>query len=172
MTVGLLEADAVGVYHCVGPETMVRSTLGRQTLSIDACLNAIVEPVMCGDNTCATASMKSNDQTQSGKETTQMRWIGPCSTHRHAFATVCAETLGLDGGGIARVDSATLYDNTLAKLGFAARRGKHLGMVIDKVKAALPERFHPRTIKAGHYPTHLVRHANDFCQSHPEYATG
>jgi hypothetical protein len=34
---------------------------------------------------------------------------------------MCAETLGLDGSGIARVDSATLYDNTLAKLGRRCR---------------------------------------------------
>lgn len=89
MTVGLLEADATGVYHCVGPETM----------------------------------------------------------HRHAFATLVADTLGLDASHIKSVDSETLYGNTVTKLGFAATRGKHLGMVIDKVKAALPEKYHPKSIR-------------------------
>jgi hypothetical protein len=69
------------------------------------------------------------------------------ATHRHAFATLCAETLGLDASHIKSVDSETLFNNTLAKLGFAATRGKHLGMVIDKVRAALDPKYHPKSIK-------------------------
>eukprot|EP00227_Mantoniella_beaufortii_P001310 CAMPEP_0197618592 /NCGR_PEP_ID=MMETSP1326-20131121/61614_1 /TAXON_ID=1155430 /ORGANISM="Genus nov. species nov., Strain RCC2288" /LENGTH=417 /DNA_ID=CAMNT_0043187491 /DNA_START=4 /DNA_END=1255 /DNA_ORIENTATION=+ len=46
MTVGLLEANATGVYHCVGPETMHRhafATLIAETLGLDAALITSVD---------------------------------------------------------------------------------------------------------------------------------
>ena len=89
MTVGLLEANAKGVFHCTGPEGL----------------------------------------------------------DRHAFATLIADTLGLDKTHIKNIDSQTLYDNTMKRLGFAATRGKYLAMNIDKVKATLPEKYHPKSVK-------------------------
>jgi len=89
MTVGLVDAYAAGIYHCVGPETM----------------------------------------------------------NRHAFAVHVADTLGLDAARVTRVDSDALHAATVAKLGFAAVRGKHLGMVIHKLRAALPVSCHPRSVK-------------------------
>jgi hypothetical protein len=48
---------------------------------------------------------------------------------------------------VTRVDSNALHAATVAKLGFAAVRGKHLGMVIHKLRAALPVSCHPRSVK-------------------------
>ena len=73
--------------------------------------------------------------------------VGPEGLDRHAFASLIAETLGLDASHIKSVDSQTLYDNTMTRLGFAATRGKHLAMCIDKVKATLPEKYHPKSVK-------------------------
>ena len=89
MTLGLLEARATGVYHCVGNETM----------------------------------------------------------DRYTFASIVADEFDLDKSYIKMVDSQALYRSTLSRLGFASLRGRYLGMRNDKVKAVLPAKYHPRSIK-------------------------
>lgn len=45
---------------------------------------------------------------------------------RFSFAVKVAKGLQIDNSLIQKVDSNTLYENTKARLGFAAKRGKYL----------------------------------------------
>ena len=73
--------------------------------------------------------------------------VGPQTLTRVDFAKLIADTFGLDSRYILSVASDDLYDATLKNRGVAAHRGKHLGLDITKLKRALPENFHPRSIK-------------------------
>lgn len=63
--------------------------------------------------------------------------VGPETIDRYSFAVLVAQTFGLDASCIKRTDSESLYHHTLSRLGFAARRGKHLGLSIKKVTEKL-----------------------------------
>ena len=88
MTIGLLDGNKTGVYHCVGNETM----------------------------------------------------------DRYSFALMVAKELNIDESFIEKVDSDTLYESTKARIGFAAKRGKYLGLQNGKTLSDLPPKYHPRSI--------------------------
>ena len=75
--------------------------------------------------------------------------VGPETLDRNAFAILVASAFGLDSKFVKSIDSQALYQNTVDRLGFAARRGKHLGLSNQKVKDALPITSHPRSITAA-----------------------
>lgn len=89
MTIGLLQTDAAGVFHCTGPETL----------------------------------------------------------DRHTFALKITSSFNLDATYVKGTSLEELCENTRQRLGFAARRGKHLGLAINKVLAYLPQNFHPRPVE-------------------------
>jgi dTDP-4-dehydrorhamnose reductase len=72
--------------------------------------------------------------------------VGPETLDRHSFAMLIADTFGLDSKFVKSFNSQALNQNTVDRLGFAARRGKHLGLSNQKVKDALPISCHHRSI--------------------------
>jgi len=75
--------------------------------------------------------------------------VGPDTLDRYSFAVLIATTFGLDVQYIKAVDSQSLYQTTMDKLGYAACRGKHMGLSIVKLKQCLPEVSHPRDLVAA-----------------------
>mmetsp|Transcript_9296 Transcript_9296/g.42329 ORF Transcript_9296/g.42329 Transcript_9296/m.42329 type:complete len:318 (+) Transcript_9296:96-1049(+) len=73
--------------------------------------------------------------------------VGNQTMDRYSFAVKLAKELQIDHSFIQKVDSATLYENTKGRLGFAARRGKYLGLQNEKVRSDLPSKYHPRSIE-------------------------
>jgi dTDP-4-dehydrorhamnose reductase len=75
--------------------------------------------------------------------------VGPETLDRHSFAMLIADTFGLDSKFVKSFNSQALNQNTVDRLGFAARRGKHLGLSNQKVKDALLISCHHRSITAA-----------------------
>lgn len=73
--------------------------------------------------------------------------VGPETLDRHAFALKIASAFNLDSTWVKSTSLEELYESTKHRLGFAARRGKHLGLAIDKTLNHLPQQFHPRPAK-------------------------
>jgi len=73
--------------------------------------------------------------------------VGPQTLSRKDFATLVADTLPLPGLNICSVLSEELFEKTLESRGTAAKRGKHLGLDIAKLKRTIPAAFQPRCIE-------------------------
>jgi len=88
--------------------------------------------------------------------------VGNETLDRFSFAVVVAKTFGFDTAYIQKVDSASLYESTKTKLGFAARRGKYLGLKNEKVLACLPNVQPKSMIEALQHWKHHPRGAELF----------
>ena len=72
--------------------------------------------------------------------------VGPETLDRHTFALKIVSSFNLDSTYVKETSLDELCAATKQRLGFAARRGKHLGLAIDKAQRHLPEYLHPRTV--------------------------
>jgi dTDP-4-dehydrorhamnose reductase len=66
---------------------------------------------------------------------------------RYSFAVLVAKTVGLDASQIQKVSSDVLYTSTVARHGFAAVRGSHLGLASEKIRMLFPDKKQTRSIK-------------------------
>ena len=65
--------------------------------------------------------------------------VGNLCLSRYEFATRIATCWGLDISCLEGKESREIYLESLQKLGFAAKRGKHFGLSISKLRGVLPE---------------------------------
>ena len=75
--------------------------------------------------------------------------VGPETLNRHAFALKIAGSFGLDTTYVKETNLEELREYTKRRLGFAARRGKHLGLAIEKLRRYLPQHLHPRPVETA-----------------------
>ena len=72
---------------------------------------------------------------------------GPEIFDRYAFAHKVASLLELDSSYIKATTLSELHSKSREKLGFAARRGKHLGLASEKVTSLIPQKLRPRSVE-------------------------
>lgn len=72
--------------------------------------------------------------------------VGPETMSRRDFAEKIATTLNLDSSVICSTMTDDMYESTKKARGFAAKRGKYLGLSMAKTTSALPPEYHPRPV--------------------------
>lgn len=73
--------------------------------------------------------------------------VGSETLDRHAFALKITSAFKLNSTSVTSTSLEELRKSTKHRLGFAASRGKHLGLANEKTLSQLPQQFHPRSIE-------------------------